>query len=133
MIPLRRGCIVWVEVTDPRGANPKCRPVVLLTRDAEIVPGALLQGAAITTFIDPALAEISVPLPWDRNGHPKTGLNKPNVALCNWVVTFTADKIEEVAGIVPGKYLIRIDTILANTAKRDDRPPGPTEPEQPPS
>jgi mRNA interferase MazF len=133
MIPLRRGRIVWVEVTDPRGANPKCRPVVLLTRDSEIMPGAILQGAAVTTFIDPALADISVKLPWERNGHPKTGLNQPNVAVCDWIVTFTADKIEETAGVVPGKYLIQIDRILAriDSEKKTDlsTPADPTPPQ----
>jgi hypothetical protein len=33
---LCRGRIVWVELTDPQGRNPKCRPAVIVTPTEDI-------------------------------------------------------------------------------------------------
>jgi hypothetical protein len=33
---LCRGRIVWVELLDPQGRNPKCRPAVIVTPDADL-------------------------------------------------------------------------------------------------
>jgi mRNA-degrading endonuclease toxin of MazEF toxin-antitoxin module len=103
-----RGRIVWVELPDPQGRNPKCRPVVILTANEEIQLGESLVGAAISTTFDPSHSKEHVELPWHRSGHPKTGLNKRSVAVCNWLIEFEEAAIQEFAGVVPGKKLIEI-------------------------
>jgi hypothetical protein len=50
--PFRQGRIVWATVPDPRGGNPKTRPVVTLTATAEIPSAGEVQVAAITTMND---------------------------------------------------------------------------------
>ena len=80
-----RGRIVWVEITDPQGVNPKCRPAVIVTPTEEIQPDADLLVVAISTQLQNAPPEATVELPWDRKGHPKTGLKVRCVAVCTWL------------------------------------------------
>src|SRR4029077_19453103 len=43
------GRIIWVEILDPQGRNPKCRPAVILTADADIRPDGEVWVVAIST------------------------------------------------------------------------------------
>ncbi|MFL5241914.1 MAG: type II toxin-antitoxin system PemK/MazF family toxin [Gemmataceae bacterium] len=98
-----RGRIVWVELPDPQGRNPRRRPVVILTSNEEIQSGESLVGVAISTTFDPSHSEEQVELPWHRAGHPRTGLNKRCAAQCKWLIEFEESSIEEYGGVVPGK------------------------------
>lgn len=82
MPTLCRGRIVRVEVLDPQGQNPKCRPAVILTPTAEIRPDGSVALVAITSSVNAAPAEVQVALPWHRQGRVGTKLNKPSVAVC---------------------------------------------------
>jgi mRNA-degrading endonuclease toxin of MazEF toxin-antitoxin module len=64
--PLSRGAIVWVEITDPQGRNPKCRPAVVVSPNEDIKPDAELWVVGVSTEVDAAPADVSVELPWDR-------------------------------------------------------------------
>jgi mRNA-degrading endonuclease toxin of MazEF toxin-antitoxin module len=106
--PLCRGRIVWVELPDPQGRNPKCRPAVIVTPDAEIQPDGEVWVVAISTQFDAAPAEDRVELPWDRRGHPKTKLKERCAVVCTWMEKVSVASIQECPGIVPGRQLLDI-------------------------
>src|SRR5271168_844906 len=96
------GRIVWAEITDPQGRNPKCRPAVIVTGTAEIDPEGEVWVVAISTQIDAAPAEDQVALPWHAQRHPKTGLNERCAAVCTWMRRIRVADIQGFAGVVPG-------------------------------
>ena len=106
MSPLCRGRIVWVELLDPQGRNPKCRPAVIVTPDEEIQPDGDVWVVAISSQLDAAPTEDQVELPWDRRGHPKTKLKERCAAVCSWMIKVSVAGIQETAGVVPsGQFL----------------------------
>ncbi|MSR59806.1 MAG: hypothetical protein EXS05_19575 [Planctomycetaceae bacterium] len=110
-MPLQQGSIIWVRVVDRNGRNSKCRPAVIVTPTAEIVPGARLIAVAATSTLSRPIPQNQIELPWHNNGHPKTGLYKRCVAICDWLFEFDQDAIEDSPGIVPPAIL---RNILAN-------------------
>lgn len=108
MPQLCRGRIVWVELLDPQGRNPKCRPAVIVTPDEEIQTDGEVWVVAISTQLDEAPAEAQVQLPWDRRGHPRTGLKERSAAVCTWMEKVSVAQIQECAGIVPGRQLLDV-------------------------
>lgn len=73
---LQQGRIVWVELFDPQGRNPKRRPAVILTPTAEIRPEGEVVVAALSSQTDQSPPDVSVEVPWHRDGHPRTKLNR---------------------------------------------------------
>ena len=69
--PLQQGRIVWVELLDPQGRNPKRRPAVVLTPTAEIHADGDVIVAALSSQIDQSPPDVSVEVPWHRDGHPR--------------------------------------------------------------
>lgn len=108
MSSLCRGRIVWVELLDPQDRNRKCRPAVIVTPDADIWDDGEVWLVAISTQLDASPAEVQVELPWDRRGHPRTGLRERCAAVCTWMVKVNVADIQECAGIVPGRQLLDI-------------------------
>ena len=108
MSPLCRGRIVWVELLDPQGRNPKCRPAAIVTPDADILPDGEVWVVGITTRLDAAPVEEQVELPWHRDRHPRTGLKQRCAAVCTWMEKVKVTSIQEVAGVVPGRQLLEI-------------------------
>jgi mRNA-degrading endonuclease toxin of MazEF toxin-antitoxin module len=88
------GQIIRTEVADPAGRNPKSRPLVVLTGDAETPAGAPLIAVAISSTIPKPVPDHYVLLPWHRAGHRQTGLKKKCAAVCSWLV-----KVERSAGV----------------------------------
>jgi hypothetical protein len=75
MPTFRYGQIVVVpNMVDPNGVNPKDRPVVVVSPPEEIVEGEPLRVVAITTLLPGPVPPHDVRWPWDRRGHPRTGL-----------------------------------------------------------
>jgi mRNA-degrading endonuclease toxin of MazEF toxin-antitoxin module len=105
---LKRGRIVWVELPDPQGRNPKIRPAVVLTPTADIKSAGTIQVAAITGETTGAPPESSVFLPWLKTGHPKTGLSKPSVAVASWVVSIPVSAIQSMRGIIPTQQMLEL-------------------------
>lgn len=60
---LCRGRIVWVELLEPQGRNPTCRPAVIVTPDSDIRPNGEVWVVAISTQLQEAPAEVQVELP----------------------------------------------------------------------
>lgn len=105
---LRQGHIVWVEMPDPAGRNPKVRPGVVVTPTPDIVAGGSVVVVAVSTRADQASAEQSVELPWQTNGHPRTRLRMRCVAVCTWRVAVPVDDLPAPQGFVPDQYLAEI-------------------------
>ena len=91
------GQIVRIRVA--RHGKEKLRPVVVVTPNEAMAEGAPLVGVAITGTPDPPTG-FEVPLPWQAQGRSRTGLDKPNAAVCCWFVTFTAADVIDAIGHV---------------------------------
>jgi mRNA-degrading endonuclease toxin of MazEF toxin-antitoxin module len=105
--------LLVAEILDPNGQNPKTRPVIVVTPDALIVEGGELFGVAVTGTSPDPLPDDAVKLPWHRNGHPKTGLDKPAVAACHWIVAIDPDRVVRRKGFFPAKQIKAIAEILS--------------------
>jgi hypothetical protein len=109
-----RGRIVWVEITDSQGQNPKCRPAVILTATENIHANGDVWVAGVSTQTDAALGDVCVELPWDRKRHPGTGLKERCAAVCTWLKKVTLAAIKGYAETVPGKQMIEIPRTVGN-------------------
>lgn len=127
--PLQQGRIIWVELRDPQGRNPKRRPAVILTSTSEIRDDGEVVIAALSSQIDQSPPEVSVEVPWHRNGHPRTKLNRRNVVVCNWLTTLSVAAIrpEDIGGSVPFGPMARILEIVRahETATQNEPVPDP--------
>ena len=104
---LQQGSIVWINLDDQAGRNPKCRPAVVVTPTHEINPDGDIQlVAAVGTFSKP-LPPNRVPLPWQHGGL-RTRRDKPCVAVCDWVVNAKASAIISIGGVCPRSVLSKI-------------------------
>ncbi len=128
MSPLCRGRIVWVELLDPQSRNPKCRPAVVVTPDDDIHDDGEVWVVAISSQLAEAPAEVQVALPWQRGGHPRTGLKEPCAAVCTWMAKVRLSDVRGTAGTVPGRQLLDI----LERIKPPDPPPA-TTPAPPPA
>ena len=109
----RQGHIVWIEIPDPAGRNPKCRPAIILTSTSELSPSKPLVVVAVTSRFSKPLREDQVELPWSHRKHPVTGLNKPCIAVCDWLVPVQQTQILKIGGIVPNHILEKIAILAA--------------------
>jgi mRNA-degrading endonuclease toxin of MazEF toxin-antitoxin module len=108
--------LLVADVLDHNGQNPTTRPIIVVTPDVEIAEGGDLFGVAVSgTFPDPLPAD-AVKLPWHRHGHPRTGLDKPAVAVCGWIVPIDPARIVRPKGFVPSKQIREIAEILSRRA-----------------
>jgi hypothetical protein len=104
---LRLGRIVWANVRDRRGIQ-KQRPLIVLTRTAEIYPDEPLVALAITTtFTDPPPPD-HVPLPWHPQGRVITKLRKRSAAVLSWVVEIHPQDVRQIGGDVPIRLMIEL-------------------------
>src|SRR5262245_4379301 len=108
MATLQQGHIVWAEILDPSGKNPKRRPAVIVTSTGEIQPGQALVVVPITSRLPKPLPDDHVELPGHRNGHPKTGLRQRCAAVCSWLVEIREKDIQKIGGIVPASQMLEI-------------------------
>jgi hypothetical protein len=115
---LAAGTIVWAEIADANGVR-KLRPAVIVAPTDQLVPAEPFDVVAITSRLADPLPDDHVLLPWDRRGHPRTGLNRRCAAVCTWLAQIMAGDIQDVAGIVPTPILV---TILSKIAAATHRP-----------
>jgi mRNA-degrading endonuclease toxin of MazEF toxin-antitoxin module len=115
-----RGDIVIIpDLLDPQGRDPKPRPCVIVSSPVAIASGGTLMVVAITTQLPNPLTPDHVPLPWAAQGHPRTGLNKPNAAACSWLVEIEPSRIGRKLGHVPPKPMLQIAAVLRSLQGRD--------------
>jgi len=110
------GQIVRIRVR--RHGKEKLRPVVIVTPNEEMVEGTPLVGVAITGTPDPPTG-YDVPLPWQSQGRARTGLDRPNAAVCGWFVAFDTTEVVEAIGHAPPEAMRSIEEAIRRY--RDDR------------
>lgn len=136
MADIRHGRIVWVELPDPRGRNPKVRPAVVLSATVDITPDGEIQVAAVTGATTLSPPGECVELPWLGTGHPVTKLNKPCVAVVTWLARVPVSAVHRVGGTVPTPKMLdiirRVSARAGNSPAVPD-PPAPTQNPLPPS
>jgi len=111
---LKQGSIISARVSDLQGGNPKTRPVVVVTPTSEISPQGLFVGVAITgTFSDP-LADDEVALPFHPAGTASSGLRKPCVAKCSWMVPLRVTDVIDQKGFLTTERLAAILTRISS-------------------
>jgi mRNA-degrading endonuclease toxin of MazEF toxin-antitoxin module len=111
---LCRGQVVEIVVPDPRGENVKRRPVVILTSTEEIPSAETLVGAAISTQLVDPLPPDWIELPWDPTGKAKSGLKKPCVVKCRWLVKIKPQEIVSVIGHLSSE---KIESIMKQVTR----------------
>ena len=113
------GRIVWTELFDPQGRNPKIRPAILVSPSTSNTGSIEWLAIAVSTKFDAAPSEVCVELSWHRDGHPRTKLKSRSVAVCTWQEFLSPDHIVELAGFTPLPYLQRILAILDTLSGND--------------
>lgn len=114
MNDLIQGQIIEAYLPDQAGRNHKDRPAVILTSTNKVYEVERIRVVAVTSRFDEPVPDVKVKLPWmyprggGHRGHPVTGLNRPSVAICNWVCSCTTDEVKRVGGFVPAKYFDEI-------------------------
>lgn len=103
------GQIVRIRVE--RHGVTKLRPVVVVTPNEAMAEGEPFIGVAITGTPDPP-SGYDVPLPWQSQRRSRTGLDRPNAAVCCWFVSFTATDVIEAVGHVPPDPMRRIEEAI---------------------
>jgi mRNA interferase MazF len=125
---LVQGRIVYANIPDPRGANPKKRPVIVVTPTSQLKTDRPVHVVGITSSLDQVSAADCVLLPWADFGRCVTKLSKKSAALCTWVDQVSRDKIasEDIGGIVPPAFMERIleklETLKSQGQQMPDSP-----------
>jgi hypothetical protein len=117
--PVRFADIVFAEIPDTNGLNPKVRRAVVLTPDDALAAGFPIVLAGITaTLPDPLTADFVV-LPWKNppGRHPKTGMTKRGAVLCTWLIPINANDVLGRSGFVPPAYMALVNSKTAMAAK----------------
>ncbi len=115
---LQQGSIVLVDVVSSAGDLRGAHPVVIVTPNEAIQAGELLSGPAISTKLQLAPRDHQVELPY---GTPKarTGLNKPNAAVCSWLPVFRQADVIKIIGHTPSQHLAAILDRIEAIAQAD--------------
>jgi hypothetical protein len=117
--PIRFADILFAEILDPNGQNPKIRRVVVLTPDLELADGYPIVVAGVTGTLPSPLTSDYVRLPYKNppGRHPKTGMTKAAAVLCTWIVPINPSDIHGQSGFVPPAYMAIVDSKTAAMAK----------------
>lgn len=105
---LQQGSVIWAEVTDRRGLDPKVRPLVVITKNSEIATNELIAAVAVSTRFSKPPEDYEVPLPWSPGRHPLTGLYVECVAVCNWIESVSQAKIQAFKGPISVRMMMQI-------------------------
>ena len=116
--PIRYADILFAEVLDPNGQNPKIRRVVVVTPNLEWRPDTH-RGCGVTTTLPDPLTSDYVRLPYKNPParHPRTGMTKVAAVLCTWIVPISPSDIHGRSGFVPPAYMTIVDSKTAVMAK----------------
>ena len=118
---LIQGRIVWATLPDPQGRNPKDRPLIILSHNADqLGDNDEVKVIGISTHQGEAPWNVQVPLPWSPAGNSVTRLREPCSAVCTWTANIKKGTIRKVSGSVPPATLQTIlDTIQKIEAHGD--------------
>jgi hypothetical protein len=110
---LKQGSIVLAWVNDPQGRNPKARPLVVITPTNEILTSKLLVAVAVTGQFSDPLADDEVALPYHPAGRASSGLRKPCVAKCSWLLPIRSEDVLERKGFLTSERVVAILSAVA--------------------
>jgi mRNA-degrading endonuclease toxin of MazEF toxin-antitoxin module len=113
---------------DPQGRNLKVRPAVVVTSTDAIIPGGRVRVVAVTRRIDQSPPAVTVVLPWDANGHPRTRLREKCGAVGTWTASIPTDQLTDTGRYVSGEHLLAILQIVAIQDGLSAPPPPPAGP-----
>jgi mRNA-degrading endonuclease toxin of MazEF toxin-antitoxin module len=117
---LKQGSIVRARVVDPQGGNAKIRPLVIVSPTTEINSKQTLVAVAITgRFADPLAAD-EVALPYHPSGIATSGLRKPCVAKCAWLVELESEDVVERKGFLSNERLSAILQRISELGSRSN-------------
>jgi mRNA-degrading endonuclease toxin of MazEF toxin-antitoxin module len=103
---ITQGTILLVRVAGQRVPQlVKLRPVVVITPTNAIRTDKSFEAVAITTTFPKQLPDDHILLPYQRTGHPYTGLNKKAAAVCSWIVSVAHGDVVRPKGYLPAAYL----------------------------
>lgn len=108
MPSVQQGSVIRAWVTDPRDNNPKPRPLVVVSKTAEIESTGAFFAVAITGEFGEPLLDGEILLPWDQRGRCKSGLTKECVANCNWMRQLVLSDVIEIKGHLRGAELDQV-------------------------
>jgi hypothetical protein len=116
---IRYGDILFANVNDPNGQNPKTRHVVVLTPDAALAAAYPIVVAGVTGTLPDPLTGDYVLLPYKNppGRHPKTGMTKKAAVFCTWTVMIREEDVQGRSGFVPPTYLAIVASKTAAAAK----------------
>lgn len=94
---------------DPQGRNQKCRTGVIVSPTGGISDDESFVVAAVTSTYREPLAADEIKLPWNRDRTKvRTGLTRPVVVKCSWLVAIEPTDVEAVAGELPLALLTEV-------------------------
>jgi mRNA-degrading endonuclease toxin of MazEF toxin-antitoxin module len=117
---LKQGSIVRAHVADPQGGNVKVRPFVVVSSTTDIGSTESFVAAAITGRFSDPLAEDEVALPYHPAGVAASGLRKPCVAKCAWLVEFSPADVVEQKGHLSNERLSAVLQRISELGSRSD-------------
>ena len=106
--------VLVIDMPSSAGSDPKTRPAVVVTKDTDLDAGKPIVVAGISTrkpgyAVDPW----SVPMQYDPNRHPVTGLKADCSAFARWLVVIDLTRIKgPPIGRTPHLDMVRIAVIL---------------------
>lgn|SRR5262245_55967157 len=112
---LATGRIVWAQIADANGYR-KLRPAVIVTATEQLSTDKPIDVVAVTSRLVDLLPDDHVLLPWHRQGHPRTRLNRRCAAVATWLTRIADSDIEDTAGIVPSSVMAEILARIAALA-----------------
>ncbi len=123
--PPRYADILFAEILDPNGQNPKVRRVVVLTPDDALAAGYPIVVAAVTSTLPSPLTDDYVRLPYKNSPgrHQKTGLTKRAAVLCTWIDQISEQDIQGRSGFVPPALMAIVHSKTEARAKAIGRWP----------
>jgi mRNA-degrading endonuclease toxin of MazEF toxin-antitoxin module len=115
---VQRGSILWIQLTDPDGKNPKERPALLLSSNEKIMEGGELVVAAISTVFSRPIPSHWFELPSRPGGDPVTGLDQPCVVKSDWLKRVEATDVITELGMAPSRVVRQVLAYLREQAMK---------------
>ena len=109
MPQFQQGQIVVVEIPDPEGKPCSHKhPAVIFSPTDRIESETHVFVIGVSTkFTEPPPSNW-VKLPWQRDGRARTGLDRPCVAKCEWLVEVEKSQLLRPIGAVSSSVLVTI-------------------------
>jgi hypothetical protein len=121
------GRVIWADLKDSiTGERFEDHPAVIVTPTDQIQPGGDVWVVGISTKHHLAPAEAQIELGWHPQGRCRSGLNKPCWAVCTWAHRLSLDSVRRYGGVLPGREMIQIASLIGSLPTEEEPPAGPS-------